>query len=145
MKLITKRFDTSIPLPEYEEKAAGFDFVCREDAIIDPKEIKALPGNIALEIPEGYVLLVVPRSSTANRKGMIMPHSMGVVDPFYDGEDNEIVLLFQNITDQPVKVKRGEKLAQGILVKYEKVEFDESKKLKPSKREKWNVSNDDIN
>lgn len=137
MKLPTKRFDATIPLPEYEDKAAGFDFVCREDATIEPGEIKALPGNIALEIPEGNVLFIIPRSSTANRLGLRMPHSIGVIDPFYCGQDNEIVLLSQNFADQPVAVRKGSKLAQGILVKYERVDFDESIPLKPSKVEKW--------
>jgi dUTP pyrophosphatase len=137
MKLIAKRFDKSLPLPTYEKGAAGFDFVCRSNTTIKPKEIKALPGNIALDIPEGYVLLVVPRSSTANKLGLMMPHSIGVVDPFYDGEDNEIVLLFYNFTNKTVRIKRGDKIAQGILIKYEQVQFDESRKLGPSHIEKW--------
>mgnify|MGYP000700516624 FL=1 len=66
-----------------------------------------------------------------------MPHSVGVLDPYYSGDQNEIVLLLQNFTEKVVRVKKGDVLAQGILVKYEKVEFDETKKLKSSKRGKW--------
>jgi dUTP pyrophosphatase len=137
MKIPTKRFDKSLSLPSYEKGAAGFDFVCKNDAIIKPREIKALPANIALDIPEGYVLLVIPRSSTANKLGLMMPHSLGVIDPFYDGDNNEIILLFYNFTNKTVKIKRGDKIAQGIVVKYERVEFDESKKLHPSTINKW--------
>lgn len=67
MKIKIKRFDKKIPLPKYEKLAAGFDFIYRKGATIKPKEIKAIPGNIACEIPDEYVLLVVPRSNTAKR------------------------------------------------------------------------------
>ena len=137
MKVPTKRFDTSLPLPKYEKQAAGFDFICRSRATLKPSEIKAIPANLALAIPEGYVLLIVPRSSTPSRLGLMMPHSVGVLDPYYSGDQNEIVLLLQNFTEKVVRVKKGDVLAQGILVKYEKVEFDETKKLKSSKRGKW--------
>lgn len=137
MKIPTKRIDTSLPLPKYEKHAAGFDFICRKGTIFQPGEIKAVPANLALAIPEGYVLMIVPRSSTPSRLGLVMPHSVGILDPFYSGEDNEIVLLFQNIRKNVVKVKKGDILAQGILMKCEIVEFDETQKLGASKRGKW--------
>jgi dUTP pyrophosphatase len=137
MKIPAKRFDTKLPLPEYEPLAAGFDFVCRENVVIKPQQLKTISANIAMAIPKGYTLLVVPRSSTPHRFGLSMPHSIGIVDPFYNGSDDELVLLFYNFTSKTVKVKRGDKIAQGILVKYEAVEFDESKALKKSHIGKW--------
>ena len=139
MKIKIKRFDKKIPLPKYEKLAAGFDFVCRKGATIKQKEIKAIPSNVACEIPDGYVLFAVPRSSTAKRFGLLMPHSFGVVDPFYRGDDNEIILLFYNFTGHSVKIKKGDKIAQGILIKFEKVEFIEVNKLNKSSRKKWDV------
>ena len=126
-------------LPAYEDRAAGFDFICRVDATIPPHELKAIPSNIALDIPEGYMLMVVPRSSTAFKKGLMLANSAGIIDPFYDGEDNEIFLLFYNFTSKNVEIKKGDKIAQGILVKYEKVDFDETQQLNTSKV-KWNIS-----
>lgn len=140
MKIPTKRFDISLPLPKYEKQAAGFDFICRKGTTFKPGEIKAVPANLALAIPEGYVLMIVSRSSTPSRLGLVMPHSAGVLDPFYSGEDNEIVLLFHSIRKSAVKVKKGDVLAQGLLVKCERVEFDETKKLKKSTRQKWKVN-----
>ncbi|MDP3957771.1 MAG: dUTP diphosphatase [bacterium] len=139
MKIPTKRFDESLPLPKYEKQAAGFDFICRAGATLKPSEITAIPANLALAIPEGYVLLIVPRSSTPSSFGLMMPHSVGVLDPYYSGDKNEIVLLLQNFTKKAVRVKKGDILAQGILIKYERVEFDEKKKLKSSTRGKWKV------
>jgi dUTP pyrophosphatase len=137
MKIRTKRFDKKFPLPKYEKMAAGFDFYCRESASLKPGEMKAVPANVAMEIPDGYVLVIVPRSSTAHRRGLMMPHSIGIVDPFYRGDDEEIVLLFYNFTKKKVTIKKGDRIAQGILLKNEKVIFQEVAKLKKSKIGKW--------
>lgn len=141
MEIKIKRFDKKIPLPKYEKDAAGFDFFCRTNASIKPKEIKALPANIAFVIPKGYVLFILPRSSTPTRKGLVMPHSVGVLDPFYCGDDNEAKLIFQNITNKTVSIKKGDKLAQGILIKYESAVFKEVEKLKKSKRHNCSYKN----
>jgi len=137
MKIKTKRFDKTIPLPSYEKLAAGFDFICGKDMLLKPNESKAVPGNIAMEIPKGYVLLVVPRSSTPSRYGLTMPHSMGIIDPFYRGDNNEIMLIFHNFGDKDSIIKKGDKIAQGILMKYETVLFDEVEKLGNSNVRKW--------
>lgn len=141
MEIKIKRFNKKIPLPKYEKDAAGFDFFCRTNVSIKPKEIKALPANIAFVIPKGYVLFILPRSSTPTRKGLVMPHSVGVLDPFYCGDDNEAKLIFQNITNKTVSIKKGDKLAQGILIKYELVVFKEVEKLKKSKRHNCSYKN----
>jgi dUTP pyrophosphatase len=137
MRLQTKRFNKKIPLPSYEKMAAGFDFYCSKDVPIEPGEIKALPGNIAMEIPEGYALLVLPRSSTPSRHGLMMPHSIGLIDPFYRGDNDEVILQFYNFTKKSVIIKKGDKIAQGVLIKYEKVEFEEVDKLSGKGRGKW--------
>jgi dUTP pyrophosphatase len=139
MKIKVKRFDKKFPLPKYEKMAAGFDFYCRESAIFKPGEIKAVPANVAMKIPEGHTLFVVPRSSTAHRRGLMMPHSIGVIDPFYRGDNEEIVLLFLNFTEKNVYIKKGDKLAQGILLKNEIVQFEEVDCLNKSKRGKWKM------
>jgi len=115
MEITTKRFNKDIPLPVYEDWAAGFDFVCRDDSEINAGESKAIPANIALEIPDWYVLLVVPRSSTASRFNLSMPHSIGIIDPFYKGDDNEIMLIFHNFGNKTTTIKQWDMIAQGIL------------------------------
>lgn len=139
MKVRVKRFDKSIPLPVYEKMAAGLDFVCRKGTTIKAGEIKPVPTNVAIEIPEGYVLFLIPRSSTSVRTGLVMPHSIGVVDPFYRGDDNEIILLFQNTRKKSVKVFKGDRLGQGVFLKYEKVKLLEVNRLTKSKRKAWKV------
>jgi len=129
MKIKTKRFDKNFPVPSYEKGAAGFDFICRETVVIQPDETKAIPSNVAMKIPQGYVLMVVPRSSTSSKYGLLMPHSIGIIDPFYCGDKNEIMLIFHNFTDQKTEVAAGAKIAQGILIKHELVEFNEVERL----------------
>ncbi len=125
MKIATKRINKDITLPSYLDRAAGFDFVLRQDDVIKPGEIKGLPSNVALDLPKGHVLLLIPRSSMSNT-GLKMPHSIGVIDPFLNSKDSEITILIQNVTKKTIRVKAGDKIAQGVLVKFEKVEFIEA-------------------
>ncbi len=139
MKLKIKRFDKNLPLPSYEKNAAGFDFFCRKGVTIKPKEMKVISLNVACEIPKNFVLLIVPRSSTFKKYGLFLANSIGVVDPFYCRDDQELVALFYNYTDKTTKIKKRAKIAQGLLIKNELVKFEEVKKLKKSSRGKWNV------
>ncbi len=142
MEIKVKRIDSTVPLPRYEKDAAGFDFYCGIGMTILPKQIVAIPSNTAMKIPKGYMLLVVPRSSTPKRKGLTMPNSVGVVDPYFCGDTDEIQLIFQNVTDKPVRVKKGEKIAQGIIIKYISAKFVEVDNLGRSSRKKYDYSTD---
>lgn len=132
MKIKIKRFDRDVPLPQYDKDAAGLDLFSRSEITIEPGEIKGIPSNVAMEIPKNHVLLVVSRSTIPTRRGLVMPHSVGVIDPFFCGDDNEIILIFKNTTNKTVIVEKGAKLAQGILVKFERIELEEVQKLENS-------------
>lgn len=125
MKLNIKRFDKSIDLPAGEEGAACFDFYCREETIIAPGEIKLVPLNNAIKVPVGHVLLLFVRSSTAYKKGLAFANNVGVIDPFYCGDQDEILAMFRNITGKPVTITKGERLTQGMIVKTESVTWNE--------------------
>jgi dUTP pyrophosphatase len=126
MRVQIQRIDSSLPLPKYESKGAvGFDLVTRENTTIAPGAIGLVPGNVIVQVPVGYALMIVPRSSLPRKKGLICPHSFGVIDEDYHGEKDEIFVQVKNITDQPVTVERGERIAQGLFVKVEKAEWSE--------------------
>ena len=125
MEVRIKRFDKSLPLPETEPRAAGFDFYCRETVTIQARKIGLVAVNNAIEVPEGYGLLVVARSSTSWRKGLMLANGVGLIDPFYSGDKDEIKIQLFNITDEPVTVEKGEQLAQGVLVRMEPAEWFE--------------------
>ncbi len=126
MHVQISRIDPTLPLPSYQSNgAAGFDFVTRETTVIAPKSIGLVPGNVIVKVPQGYALIVVPRSSLPRKKGLICPHSLGVIDQDYHGPKDEIFVQVQNITDQPVTVERGERIAQGLFVRVDRAEWTE--------------------
>ena len=126
MQISIQRVDTTLPLPEYHSAGAvGFDLVTRETTVIEPGKIALVPGNVIVKVPEGYALLILPRSSLPRKKGLVCPHSIGVIDQDYHGPKDEILVQVQNITSAPVTVERGERIAQGMFVKVERGEWNE--------------------
>ncbi len=126
MKISLQRIDKSLPLPEYHTSgAAAFDFVTRETTVIAPKAIGLVPGNIIVKVPAGYALLILPRSSLPRKKGLICPHSLGLIDQDYHGPKDEIFVQVQNTSEKPVTVERGERIAQGLFVKIDRAEWEE--------------------
>lgn len=126
MQISIQRVDTTLALPRYESSGAvGFDIITRETTVIEAGKIALVPGNAIVAVPEGYLLMIVPRSSMPRKKGLVCPHSIGIIDQDYHGEKDELLVQVQNITDAPVTVERGERIAQGIFVKIEKAEWNE--------------------
>lgn len=127
MQVKIQRVDPSLPLPRFEsEGAVGFDLITRETTIIEPQKIGLVPSNVILKVPKGYALLILPRSSLPRRKALVCPHSIGVIDEDYHGPADEIYVQVQNISGEPVTVERGERIAQGIFVKVERPEWQET-------------------
>jgi dUTP pyrophosphatase len=129
MQIPIKRFDKTYPLPSNNKGAACFDFICRETVTIPPHEIKAIAQNVALQVPDGYALLLFSRSSTPLRKGLMLANGVGVVDPFYSGDKDENLAFFLNVTDKPVTVEAGDKVVQGMIIKTEVVDWVEVESL----------------
>ncbi len=126
MHVSIQRVDPTLDLPQYHSAgAAAFDFVTRETTVIAPRATGLVPGNIIVKVPEGYALLILPRSSLPRKKGLICPHSLGLIDQDYHGPKDEIFVQVQNITDQPVTVERGERIAQGLFVKIDRAKWNE--------------------
>ncbi|TSC58246.1 MAG: dUTP pyrophosphatase [Candidatus Peregrinibacteria bacterium Greene0416_19] len=126
MKVSIQRLDPTLPLPSYQSNGAvGFDLITRETTVIPPGGIALVPGNVVVKVPEGYALLIIPRSSLPRKKMLVCPHSIGVIDCDYHGPGDEILVQVKNISDGPVTVERGERIAQGIFVKVEVAEWEE--------------------
>lgn len=126
MDVFIRRIDPTLPLPRYETAGAvGFDLITRETTTIEPKTIGLVPGNVIVKVPEGYALLILPRSSLPRKKGLVCPHSLGVIDQDYHGPKDEIFVQVQNVSDQPVTVERGERIAQGLFVRVDRANWVE--------------------
>lgn len=121
-----KRLDTTLPLPEYQTAgAAAFDIYSRVDLEIAPHTVARIPTNLVIQIPTGYMLAVVPRSSTPVKKGLSIPHGIGVIDSDFCGPDDEILYQVYNFTDTTVQIARGERVGQAAFVRVDQMQWEE--------------------
>jgi dUTP pyrophosphatase len=121
------RVDRALPLPKKATSGAvALDLIARQDTTIAPGAVGLVPGNVIVCVPPGHVLLVSLRSSTPRRLGLICPHGIGVIDQDYCGPEDEVKILVMNVRDDPVTVKRGERIAQAMLLPVVPIDWEES-------------------
>lgn len=125
MKVRIKRFDKSLPMPEYKSKgAACVDAYARETVTIQPHTVGLIPVNVAVEVPEGYWLMLAPRGSTF-KFGIMAANGIGIGDWDFRGDNDEYKFPALNFTDHEVTIEKGTRFAQMMLLKYETFEFEE--------------------
>jgi dUTP pyrophosphatase len=98
---------------------AGADLFSYESLEIYPNEQKLVDTGIAIKIPQGFAGFVYNRSSQG-KKGITIPHSVGVID---SGYRDTIKVLLKNIGDDPYKITAGDRIAQLVIQKVELVQF----------------------
>ena len=134
MKVLIKRVDKSLNLPEYKTPgAAAMDLSAREDMVIKPRQVGKVPLNVILKVPDDHWVLMSARSSL-HKKGLMMANGIGIGDADYCGETDEYQAALLNYTDQEVEVKRGERIVQIVILKREKVELQEVEKMSAKSR-----------
>ncbi|MBI2552236.1 dUTP diphosphatase [Candidatus Uhrbacteria bacterium] len=135
MKVRIHRKDSSVPLPEYQTPGSvAFDLAASEDTTVPPREIRLIPTGLVICTPPGHILLVATRSSTPMKKGLMLANGIGIIDQDFCGPDDEIKLQLFNFTDQPVEIKKGDRLAQGLFLKLDRVEWEEVSQLENKTR-----------
>jgi dUTP pyrophosphatase len=100
--------------------SAGWDIYALEDVQIPPMEMRILRTGFGLQIPKGYYISIVPRSSYGKKRIMIS-NSPATIDSDYTGEIS--VMLYNNSMDF-FSIKKGDRIAQMILLQYNEMEFD---------------------
>jgi dUTP diphosphatase len=126
LHVAVKRIDKTLPLPAYATPGAvGFDVLCREDTEIAPRKQGLIPGNVIVRTPAGYMLMLTLRSSTPRRKGLLIPHGVGIIDQDYCGEGDELMVAVYNFRNEAVIVQRAERIAQGMFVPIIRVRWQE--------------------
>ncbi|PSR04930.1 MAG: dUTP diphosphatase [Bacteroidetes bacterium SW_11_45_7] len=131
IKMINK---SNHELPSYEtEGAAGFDLRANVDEpiVINPFERKLVPTGIFMELPQGYEAQIRPRSGIAVKKGLTLLNTPGTIDSDYRGE---VKVLMINLSDKKQSIKDGERIAQTVISRYEKVGVKEVARLGDSER-----------
>lgn len=136
MKVRLRRVDTTLPVPSYQtDGSVAFDLYARKDITVTPFTPTIIPANVIIEVPHGYFLMLASRSSTPIKKHLMVSNGIGVIDQDYHGKDDEIGVQVLNFSQHDVTVKKGERIAQALLVKIAKVsEFDESGAMKEKSR-----------
>lgn len=110
--------------------SACFDLYCPVGAKIKPGETKTIPLNIKTEIPQGFCVLLFPRSSMS-KFHLIIANGTGVIDSDYRGEWK---MKLTNIGKEEVAVFEGDRLIQGMLMPVLKVEFEKAESLSDTER-----------
>ena len=117
-------------IPKYAHAAdAGADLTASQKILIPPRDRLLVTTGIRLEIPEGYVGLIWPRSGLAVKKGIDC--GAGVIDSHYRGEVK--VLLF-NHSDNEFQIEQGDRIAQLLIQKVERTEFLPAERLSETTR-----------
>ncbi len=119
--------DLELPQPATPH-SARFDLRARVDGeqVLAPGERALLPTGIAIELPPGYEGQVRPRSGLALRHGLALVNAPGTIDADYRGE---IAVILVNLGDEPVSIRRGDRIAQLVVQRLPRVVFREVDEL----------------
>lgn len=121
--------------PSYQTQGSvGFDLSNLEDVGFAPWECKLVRTGVTIEVPPAHALFIMPRSSLYRKYGLIMPHSIGLIDQDYCGPTDEVLLQLENVTDTIVSIPNGTRLAQGVFVKVHRSKFDVVNQIKEEDR-----------
>ena len=124
-----QRLDPDLPLPVPAHLGdAGLDLYAREDAVIPARGGRLLmPTGVAVAIPHGYMGLAVPRSGLALKLGITLVNTPGIIDSGYRGELK--VVMINTDPELDYEVKRGDRVAQLIISRYDNVTWTEVSEL----------------
>jgi dUTP pyrophosphatase len=126
MRLKIRRLDSTVSLPSYgTSEAAGFDLAAAHDLVVAPRQIALVRTGLVIAVPTGYFLAIFARSSTPLKRGLMVANGVGVIDSDYSGPADEVMIQVINVTDLDVKISRGDRLAQGIVLPAPKVTWEE--------------------
>jgi dUTP pyrophosphatase len=115
VELPFKRLDPAAELPaQAHEGDAGLDLCSTIDVEVLPGERAMVPTGLSVAIPDGHAGLVLPRSGLASRQGLTLANAPGLIDSGYRGEVTCAVVNLDR--DQAVKIRRGDRIAQLVVV-----------------------------
>jgi dUTP pyrophosphatase len=135
LRVRIRRLHDGIPLPSYESPgAAAFDLAAASDVDVQPGRVHLVPTGLVIEVPRGLFLGIFARSSTPLKRGLMVANGVGVVDSDYCGPADEVKIAVFNFTSEPVSIRRGDRIAQGILLPAPRVTWEETNELSAESR-----------
>ena len=121
-------------LPHYEtEASAGMDLRANisENVVLKPFERTIIKTGLFIELPIGFEAQVRPRSGLAAKKGITVLNAPGTIDADYRGE---IGVILVNLSNEPFTIENGERIAQLVIAKHERVTWKSVEQLSDSTR-----------
>ncbi|MBZ2173824.1 dUTP diphosphatase [Schnuerera sp. xch1] len=131
IKVINK---SNYPLPKYNTKgSSGMDLYANIDksVVMKPLDRILVPTGLYISIPNGYEAQIRARSGLSLKHGITLANGIGTIDSDYRGEIGVILI---NLSNEEYTINKGDKIAQLVLTKYEKVEFEEVNSLDNTER-----------
>lgn len=121
-------------LPQYAtDLSAGMDLRANIDTpiLLKPMQRKLVPTGLYIALPEGFEAQIRPRSGLALKKGITLLNTPGTIDADYRGEIGVIVV---NLSEEDFIIEDGERIAQMVIARYEKAEWEEVEVLGETER-----------
>jgi dUTP pyrophosphatase len=138
MKVRIKKLHPDAVIPKYATQgAAGFDLVAIEDVKIEPGHTSLVKTGLSVEIPRGYELQVRPRSGNSLKTKLRVANTPGTVDSDYRGE---VCVIVDNVAAYfppnggSLDIKKGDRIAQGVICPIFQAEFEEVEDLSSTAR-----------
>jgi len=132
-RVLIRRLDPTLPLPSYALAGdAGMDLRSAVDVVLAPGERCRIPTGIAVAIPDGHAGFVQPRSGLAARTGLGFVNSPGLIDSGYRGEIQVVAINLDR--RDPIDIRRGDKIAQLVILPVPQVALSEVEELPASDR-----------
>ncbi|MGB2866804.1 MAG: dUTP diphosphatase [Bacteroidota bacterium] len=125
---------TDIPVPQYATAgSAGMDICAAvdQDLTVKPGETVLIPSGFLLELPQGYEGQVRPRSGLAVKHGIGILNSPGTIDSDYRGE---LKIILTNFGPAPFTIRRGDRIAQLVINKFERIQWEETHRVNETSR-----------
>lgn len=123
-----KRIEEEIKLPERSTvHSAGYDFYAIENTQVFSRGVTYVKTGVKVKLAEDEFLMLCNRSSNPGKKELVLINGVGIIDSdYYENPDNdgEIAFAFQSLNDSGSFIAKGEKIGQGIIIKYIKTEDD---------------------
>ena len=133
-----------VPLPVYmTEGSAGMDLCAdvESELRLAPMQRALIPTGVAIALPPGFEAQIRPRSGLALKEGLTMANSPGTIDSDYRGE---IQLVAINLGQEPVVIRRGQRIAQMVVQRVVRAQWQEVKELPSSERQGGGFGHTDV-
>jgi dUTP pyrophosphatase len=127
IKLQIQFLNSLAQFPEYaHETDACFDLYCTSDVWISAGDSAKVPTGLAVAVPEGWAMLIYPRSGLAAKHGLRLSNCVGVIDAGYR---DEVMVLIHNDSRSSYQIRAGDRIAQVMLVERPRVVFEAVREL----------------